>query len=111
MTAHVVFDQIHFEHMTGGDPGLQREVVGLFRAQVADWAVVLAPETERRACRAAVHTLKGSARGIGLWRLADTCETAEAAFDPVDADIVAALADIHAALSEALAALDAVKSQ
>ncbi|HVZ99256.1 MAG TPA: Hpt domain-containing protein [Caulobacterales bacterium] len=102
-----VFDPEHFAHMTGGDVGLQREVVGMFRAQVASWALVLAPESEPRACRAALHTLKGSARGIGLWVLAECCETAEAAFDPTDGDVAAALADVHAALTEALAALDA----
>ena len=102
-----VFDLEHFGHMTGGDRALQSEVVGMFRAQVSDWASVLAPETEPRACRAALHTLKGSARGIGLWGLAEACETAEGAFGTLDGDVAAALGDVHAALTDALAALDA----
>ncbi|HVY84773.1 MAG TPA: Hpt domain-containing protein [Caulobacterales bacterium] len=102
----IVFDREHFSHMTGGDRALQIEVLGMFRAQVASWASVLAPETERGACRAALHTLKGSARGIGLWVLADACETAEGAFVP-EGDVAAALGDVHTALTEALSALDA----
>lgn len=107
----VIFDASHFAHMTGGDRALQLEVVGMFRAQVQDWAGVLTPETEPQACRAAVHTVKGSARGIGLWALAETCESAEGAFAAEGADVASALADVHAALALALTALDAFEHE
>jgi HPt (histidine-containing phosphotransfer) domain-containing protein len=48
-----------------------------------------------------VHTLKGSARGIGLSALAAACEAAETAEDSE-----AALADVRVALGEALTALE-----
>lgn len=103
---HVIFDSVHFEHMTGGDRALQVEVIGLFRAQVADWGLLLAPDQPASVWRGAAHTIKGSARGIGLWVLADTCERAEAASYVSGAEVTAALGDINAALAEALEALD-----
>jgi HPt (histidine-containing phosphotransfer) domain-containing protein len=48
-----------------------------------------------------VHTLKGSARGIGFSALAAACEAAETAEEPE-----AALCEVRAALAEALGALE-----
>lgn len=94
-----VLDRVHFEHMTAGDRALQREVIALFHAQVDGWRAALSePEW-----RTAAHTLKGSARGIGLAALAAACEAAEAA---PESEREAALAGLRAALDEALAAID-----
>lgn len=92
----LVLNHAHFDHMTAGDAPLQREVAGLFRDQVAGWEAAMAAGED---WRGAVHTLKGSARGIGLDRLAAACEAAEAEGE-------GALASVRAALGEALAALD-----
>lgn len=94
----MVFDRAHFAHMTGGDAALQAEVLALFRAQAPSWIVGLDPRNE--AWRAVVHTLKGSARGVGFGALAEACEAAEQA----NADAAAALAQVRAALETALAA-------
>jgi HPt (histidine-containing phosphotransfer) domain-containing protein len=69
----VVFDRQHFDSMTGGDHALQSEVITLFRDQVEGWRQALAGD----AWRDAAHTLKGSARGIGLGELALACEAVE----------------------------------
>jgi len=95
-----VLDRAHFDHMTGADRALQTEVVGLFRLQAEGWTAAC---DGGEGWRAAVHTIKGSARGIGLMALALACEAAEAA---PDADRMTALANVRAALGEALAALD-----
>ncbi len=95
-----VLDRAHFEHMTGGDRGLQTEVIGLFRAQADGWRARL---SEGADWRSAAHTLKGSARGIGLARLAAACEAAETA---PDGETPAALASVRTELDHALAALD-----
>lgn len=95
-------DRAHFDAMTGGDANLQDEIARLFHAQVNAWSQVLTPEAD---WRRAAHTMKGSARGIGLWPLAHACETAEQADGT---DIVVALAGLRAALDEALTALDAL---
>lgn len=95
-----VLDQAHFDMMTGADRALQLEIAGLFRSQVDGWssALVAGP-----GWRDAVHTMKGSARGIGLTHLATLCETAERA---PDAEALAHLAQVKDALNTALAALD-----
>lgn len=98
----VAFDPAHFAHMTGGDAELQREIIGLFRGQVTAWEAALAPMSPAANWRDVAHTLKGSARGIGLWALAEACERAEAESDDTAR---AGLERLHAALIEALAAL------
>jgi HPt (histidine-containing phosphotransfer) domain-containing protein len=95
-----VLDRAHFDHMTGADRALQAEILGLFRVQVDGWKAALAAGS---GWRDAVHTLKGSARGIGLHALAAACETAEAA---PESEAPAALARVRAALQDALAALE-----
>ncbi|HET9231426.1 MAG TPA: Hpt domain-containing protein [Vitreimonas sp.] len=95
-----VLDRAHFDHMTGADRALQTEVVGLFRLQADGWAAACDSAQD---WRSAVHTIKGSARGIGLMALAAACETAEYASET---ESVAALAAVRAALNEALTALE-----
>jgi HPt (histidine-containing phosphotransfer) domain-containing protein len=95
-----VFDRAHFDHMTGADRALQAEVLDLFRMQVKAWAASLG---QGAAWRDAVHTMKGSARGIGLGNLAAACEAAETA---PDAERASALASVRVALDEALVALE-----
>jgi HPt (histidine-containing phosphotransfer) domain-containing protein len=95
-----VLDRAHFDMMTGADRALQREVLGLFRMQVEGWSAALSGAD---GWRDAVHTMKGSARGIGLAALAAACEAAEHA---AAAETAPALARVRAALAEALAALE-----
>jgi HPt (histidine-containing phosphotransfer) domain-containing protein len=94
----LVLDRVHLDHMTGADRALQIEVLGLFRMQVEGWSAAMA---SAQGWREAVHTLKGSARGIGLNVLAAACEAAETAEDSE-----AGLAGVRAALQEALGALE-----
>jgi HPt (histidine-containing phosphotransfer) domain-containing protein len=94
-----ILDRAHFDHVTGADRALQVEVIGLFRTQAEDWAAACQGEN----WRTAVHTLKGSARGIGLMTLAAACETAETA---PEAERAAALAAVRAHLIDAVGALD-----
>lgn len=95
-----VLDRAHFDHMTASDRALQGEVAELFRAQAEGWADAC---NGAEGWAVAVHTLKGSARGIGLMALAAACEAAEAAGDAARAD---ALAHVRTALAEALAMLE-----
>lgn len=95
-----VFDPTHFDTMTGGDAALQAEVAGLFRDQASKALDTLRGTTDLETLRIAVHTLKGSARGIGLWALAETCEHAEPRVDDE-----AARAAVRVALADALVAL------
>jgi hypothetical protein len=72
-------DQAHLNRMTGGDSALASEVLGLFREQWDLWARLLAPTTPTLDWGNAAHTIKGSARGIGAWQLAEICGSAEEA--------------------------------
>jgi HPt (histidine-containing phosphotransfer) domain-containing protein len=95
-----VLDRAHFDHMTGADRALQAEIVGLFRLQAEAWNAAC---DGAEGWRAAVHTIKGSARGIGLTALAAACEAAETA---PEAETGVALAGVRAALGEALTTLE-----
>lgn len=103
-----ILDTEHFRHMTGGDAALQAEIVMLFRGQAELWQRLIIPDAPVHTWRDAVHTLKGSARGLGLWRLAEACEAAEAATKACAPDsriIARELAVVQAALTDALEAL------
>ena len=100
----------HLEVYAGGDLALVEEVLGLFREQALMWVRLLDPAAEAEAWRDGAHTLKGSARGIGAFALADACEAAELAgpdfgertvrLDRVKDALDAALSDIAAYLHE-----------
>jgi HPt (histidine-containing phosphotransfer) domain-containing protein len=71
-------DEAHLERMTLGDRRLEREVLELFLRQTTillDRIVNAQPPL----AAAAAHTLKGSARGIGAWRVARAAELLEQA--------------------------------
>jgi len=91
-----VIDLNHLRDMTMSDAALQREVLGLFVVQSANIMAELAPLPENAAALA--HTLKGSARAIGAFRVADAASVVE--------NTVRSGGDIpKAAASEVLAAL------
>src|SRR5262245_35660445 len=61
-------DLVHLARMTLGDRSLEREVLALFDRQ-AGMLLVRMQQAARTGICAAAHTLKGSARGIGAWRV------------------------------------------
>jgi HPt (histidine-containing phosphotransfer) domain-containing protein len=73
-----IIDAAHLGRMTLGDRQLEREVLQLFVRQTA---AMLARIVDTEPARAAVaaHTLVGSARGIGAWRVAEAAERVERA--------------------------------
>ena len=100
-------DETHLGRMTLGDRRLEREVLELFLRQTAimlDRIVGAEPPL----AAAAAHTLKGSARGIGAWRVAHAAEILETAAGSTEArDLEGALAELKAASLEAGAAIAA----
>ena len=94
-------DLAHLARMTLGDDGLEREVLGLF-AQQAGLLLTRMIEGEPAIAATAAHTLKGSARGIGAWRVARAAEAVEFADGAAQARAVGAL---KSALDEARAAI------
>jgi HPt (histidine-containing phosphotransfer) domain-containing protein len=92
-------DLVHLARMTLGERSLEREVLSLFDRQST---LLLA--RMRSAAPAGIltlaHTLKGSARGIGAWRVARAAEALEVA-DAANGG--AALDALDAATNEARA--------
>lgn len=108
MSARLAFDVEHFRSMTGEDAALQAELVEMFAAQAALWRRLLVVDAPVPTWRDAAHTLKGSARGLGLWRLAEACAEAETMARTGEKDgpkIAQALARVRGALEDALQAL------
>jgi HPt (histidine-containing phosphotransfer) domain-containing protein len=98
-------DLEHLRRMTLGDTGLEREVLAMFAAQTVSLIGALAalpPETG-----ALAHTLKGSARAIGAFAVAEAVVRLEAAMQKGD-DPAQALAGLADAVTDARAAIDAI---
>jgi HPt (histidine-containing phosphotransfer) domain-containing protein len=71
-----VIDDTHLQRMTLGDRRLEREVLELFVRQTTIMLGRIVGAQPAMAA-AAAHTLKGSARGIGAWRVARAAELVE----------------------------------
>jgi HPt (histidine-containing phosphotransfer) domain-containing protein len=98
-------DMAHLGRMTLGDSSLEREVLAMFAGQSAGLVEALAGLPANAATLA--HTLKGSARAIGAYRVAEAAERLEAALrDDVDAS--EALLELGDSVAEARAAIDAL---
>ena len=91
--------------MTLGDAGLEREVLAMFAAQTVSLIGTLA--TLPPEAGALAHTLKGSARAIGAFAVADAAERLEAAIAK-GSDPLPSLAGLGDAVTEARAAIDAI---
>ena len=97
-------DLVHLARTTLGDRSLEREVLQLFDRQST-----LLIARMRSAAPAGIatlaHTLKGSARGIGAWRVARAAEALELAGSSGDEALAEALGQLKAATDEARAVI------
>ncbi len=99
-------DDDHLARMTLGDRALEREVLEIFLRQ----ATIMIERIERGEpglAAAAAHTLTGSARGIGAWRVAQAAERLEQAAGNAGAALDEAVDALKAATVEAGAAINA----
>ena len=94
-------DLVHLARTTLGDRSLEREVLQLFDRQAALLIARLRSATPGGVVIIA-HTMKGSARGIGAWRVARAAEVVELAGS---ADVGEALECLAAAAEEARAVI------
>jgi HPt (histidine-containing phosphotransfer) domain-containing protein len=98
-------DTGHLERTTLGDAVLTREVLAMFSAQAT--GLIGRLECLPSDAPALAHTLKGSARAIGAFRVADAAEGVETAIRN-GADVAEGLAGLKAAVAEARAAIDVI---
>ena len=71
-------DHVHLCRYTLGCPELEREVLSLFAGQAPHTLAQLVAAESVEPWRSAAHTLKGSARSVGAWRVAEAATYAEA---------------------------------
>ena len=97
-------DLAHLSRYTGGDAGVNAEVLTLFANQSGDLLAKLdaaLTTSDARTWRDITHSIKGGARGIGAFDLADTAAQAEEA-DPAH-DATQAARALHDLKSRTLA--------
>jgi HPt (histidine-containing phosphotransfer) domain-containing protein len=76
----------HLDRYTGGSRALNEEILRLFETQCREILArleALIKTADAKSWREAAHSLKGAARGVGAFALADAAAEAEAA-DPAD---------------------------
>jgi HPt (histidine-containing phosphotransfer) domain-containing protein len=98
-------DIAHLQRMTLCDASLEREVLAMFSAQAAGLVRALANSPANAG--ALVHTLKGSARAIGAFAVADAASSLELLILS-DGDPRKALGELDDAVAQARAAIDEI---
>jgi HPt (histidine-containing phosphotransfer) domain-containing protein len=98
----------HLRRMTLGDAALEREVLTMFSAQASRLAEALAAMPTD--APALAHTLKGSARAIGAFAVADAAAHLETRIKS-GGDTAEALSELDEAVTQAGAAIDAFLRQ
>lgn len=94
-------DLVHLAQHSLGDQQLEQEILRLFVRQSAIYLERLKAAASNDARCQAAHTIKGSARGIGAWRVAHLAEAIE---NPPAADYAMAfdlMKDLEKAVDEA----------
>jgi HPt (histidine-containing phosphotransfer) domain-containing protein len=95
----------HLQRMTLGDESLEREVLAMFSAQAVRLVGALAALPADGGTLA--HTLKGSARAIGAFRVADAASGLESAIQN-GGDPSQPLAELKEAVAEARSTIDVI---
>jgi len=98
-------DLAHLRRMTLGDAALEREVLTMFSAQASRLAGALAAKPADAGALA--HTLKGSARAIGAFAVADAAAHLEALIKD-RSHTGKALSELDDAVMQARAAIEAM---
>jgi HPt (histidine-containing phosphotransfer) domain-containing protein len=96
-------DLSFLDRVTFRDRALAREVLVLFDRQAESLLFQIADAGDERVRRETAHKLKGAARGVGAFEVANAAEDIETAKDA--AEFVSALARLTARITEARLAL------
>jgi hypothetical protein len=97
-------DMEHLAHITLGERGLEIEVLQLFERQ-AELLLARMREVGPEGVATLAHTLSGSAKGVGAWRVAAAAEATECAVKQ-SAPLDPAMAGLAASVDEARRAIE-----
>lgn len=106
--ALLVLDRKHLARYTLGDAALEAEILDLFVKQAPLTIARLKGAQDARQWKEAAHTLKGSARAIGAWRLAQVAEGCEAAGFPAPGECATPIDAVAVAFREVAGQIDAI---
>ncbi len=99
---HRPVDLVHLSRQAMGDKDLENEVLRLYAHQAEMCVNQLRAADNARSWLEAAHALKGSARGIGAWKVADDAAVAERHdFIGQTGDVEPILIDIAKSVKEA----------
>lgn len=100
-----LFEPVDLQHLrryTFGDQALEKEVLTLFAMQLPETIAALRDAKCQKDWKVAAHTLKGSCRAIGAFRLGDIAQDAEnLQFDAGSVDCAEAIVQIEEVAAEA----------
>jgi HPt (histidine-containing phosphotransfer) domain-containing protein len=86
-SAPFAIDHDHLRRYTMGDLQLEMEVLALFAGELPRTLAALKTSSTETEWRMAAHTLKGSSRAVGAWRVSRAAVAAEqnplAVYDPI----------------------------
>lgn len=78
-------DLVHLARQTGGDHELERELLALFAQQCVRHLRTIHSGEDAKTRIDAAHTLKGAARAIGAWQVAEAADVIERQLSESDA--------------------------
>lgn len=93
-------DLVHLARYTMGNRELEHEVLNLFAKQSVIYLERLRKAADKQTWQEAAHTLKGSARGIGAWQIAEIVSAIEQLSFAIDEE------DKHDKLGELTQSID-----
>ncbi len=99
-------DLVHLARQCGGDQDLEQELLALFADQCVKHLMVIRSANARIGSDAA-HTLKGAARAIGAWQVAEAAQKVEEAL--THRSVAEGYGELAIAADEARAAIAAMR--
>lgn len=99
-------DLVHLSRYTMGDRNLESELLGLFRQQARVYVSRMREAESDQDWHRAAHSLKGSAKAVGAWAVAQVCEGAESLGAGAQDARLKAIGEIEAQLDTATAYID-----
>lgn len=93
-------DLVHLSSLTMGDRSLELEILKMFSGQTTQFLSSIEAANDVEAIKRVSHTIKGAAKSIGAFRLADIAAEGEEAGKLDEAAICAELLSIKSYISE-----------